>query len=202
MVADRYDLVGDTRDGDVGHRDQSDSSSRSDVVLLVRQFTRTAFFLCIWYNMSMHGFTLIEILVSLAILAVIVTVALQGVTQFRASSDLDSASEQAVSFLSEARGKTLASKGDTQYGVRFNLNTFVLFSGGSFASSTAGNKAYPLPGDIEISSIALAGGVKDVLFERLTGDTAGIGTITFRIKNNISHTRTVTLSGTGLIKVQ
>lgn len=143
-----------------------------------------------------------EILVSLAVLAVILTATFQAILSFRASSDLDATSEQAVSFLSEARNKTLASKGDTQYGVRFNLDRFILFSGALFASSTAGNKEYRLPGDIEISSIAFAGAIKDSLFSRLTGETSGSGTVTLRIKTDTSRTRVVTITSTGLVSVQ
>ena len=150
----------------------------------------------------MKGFTLIEILISLAILAVVLTVALQAILSFRAVSSLNATGEQVVSFLSEARNKTLASKSNTQYGIRFNLDRFIFFSGAVFASSTPGNKEYLLARDVEISSIALAGGNKDAVFDRLTGETAGSGAITVRIKADATRTRTVSISSTGLVTIQ
>lgn len=150
----------------------------------------------------MKGFTLVEILISLAILAVVLTVALHAILSFRAVSDLNATGEQVASFLSEARNKTLASKSDTQYGIRFNLDRCVFFSGAVFASSTPGNKEYVFPRDVEISSIALAGGSKDTVFDRLTGETAGSGAITVRIKADTSRTRTVSISSTGLVTIQ
>lgn len=149
-----------------------------------------------------RGFTLIEMLVVVAVLAVIAAVALAGLVSFRGHSDLTAASEQAISYLSDARARTLASKSDSQYSVRFNLDRFIFFKGTAFASSSTDNVQFLLPAGVEISSIALAGGGKDVIFERITGETPQSGTVVFRLKADTSRTKTVAIKSTGVVSVQ
>lgn len=150
----------------------------------------------------MRGFTLIEILIVLAIAAILFAVVISGFSGLRQSSDLTLAVDEAVSFLQEARTKTLSSENDSVYGVHFETSQFVLFAGATYDPVSASNKVYSLPSSVEISLINLVGIGDDAIFKRLTGETNTDGTITFRQTSNPSVLKVIQILPTGLASVQ
>lgn len=148
-----------------------------------------------------RGITLLEILMALAVMLFLAAIVIGSFAQFRNSKVLDTATEEIVSVLAKARGKTLASVNATTYGVHFEASQVVLFSGAAYNPSAPDNEMYVLDPALEISSIALSGGGADVVFARLTGKADRSGTITVRVKSDISKTRTVTLHETGIAGV-
>jgi len=154
------------------------------------------------YNYRMKGFTLVEILIVLAIAVILFTIILTGFANLRESSDLTLAVDEAISFLQEARAKTLSSEGASVYGVHFETSQFVLFAGDTYDLSASSNKIRALPSTIEISIIDLEGVGDDALFKRLTGETDNDGTIKFRQTSNPSTLKTIEVLPTGLSYVQ
>ena len=154
------------------------------------------------YNYRMKGFTLVEILIVLAIAVILFTIILTGFANLRESSDLTLAVDEAISFLQEARAKTLSSEGASVYGVHFETSQFVLFVGDMYDPSVSSNKIRALPSTIEISIIDLEGVGDDALFKRLTGETDNDGTIKFRQTSNPSTLKTIEVLPTGLSYVQ
>lgn len=148
-----------------------------------------------------QGITLLEILIAFAVMLFLAAIVIGSFAQFRNSKVLDTATEEIVSVLAKARGKTLASVNATTYGVHFETAQVVLFSGAAYNASALDNEVYVLDPALEISSIALSGGGADVIFARLTGKADRNGTITVRVKSDISKSRTITLHGTGIAGV-
>src|SRR3989338_580744 len=106
----------------------------------------------------MRGFSLIEILIVIAIFTVVASVGVSPLLRFKKANDLSAALETGVSLLLEARTKTLSSEGGSRYGVHFESARITLFSGDAFAEGAAGNKAAPIPSSVEIQDISLLGG--------------------------------------------
>lgn len=149
-------------------------------------------------NCPKKGFTIIEILVVLGIIGLLVGIALPSLSKFRSSKALDTTSEGVLVVLSTARGDTLSAKAGEQYGVHFEAGKFVLYTGATYSGADPDNKEYILENIIEISSFTNA----DVLFDKLTGNTAQDGTVVLRVKADTATTRTITIAKSGIASLQ
>lgn len=156
---------------------------------------------CFMLHTSTHrGFSLLEILVVIAIAATLFTIVANVFSSYEKQQALDKDAEKIRSFLLEARGRTLSSRELSSYGVHFETSRTVLFRGSSYSASDPGNLSQPLRSEVEISNIALGGGGSDVIFARLTGATTGAGTVTLRLKSDTSQMRIITIRGTGVVE--
>lgn len=144
----------------------------------------------------MRGITLLEILMSIAIIAVVAAMLIGVFGGWRAGGDLEDARSNIIGILKDARSRTLASESNTSYGVHFETEKAVLFQGAAYNSSDPKNEIYSLSGSIKISSISLTGGAADTVFTRLLGTTTASGTITIESKRN-QNTRVITIFATG-----
>lgn len=143
-----------------------------------------------------------EILIVVAILSLLAVVVISGFISLRKQTALDSAGENIMSVLNEARSKTLASKDDSEYGVHFETDRIVLFKGDVFSAADPDNKEFVVLSSVEISNIDLNGGGSDLVFERLTGKTDNNGTTTLRLKSDFSKTKDIVISSTGIVSSQ
>lgn len=144
------------------------------------------------------GFTLLELVIVFAIITLLAGIILSSFSGFRNSKVLDTASEESLALLSEARGDTLAGKDGYQYGVHFDAGQMVMYRGATYTSGDVNNKVSTLDGALEIVTVSLTGGGSEVLFERVTGKTSQAGTVVLRIKSDTAKTRTITVNGTGV----
>src|SRR3989338_1425633 len=147
------------------------------------------------------GFTLIEIFIALAVLAILGTIVLSAFSRFRASTELDAAVRQALSVIRLAQSKTLAAEGDSQHGVRFEPDRITLFPGASFAQAPT-NEVTVLSALVQITNISLAGGGVDLVFDRLTGRTPQSGSVTLASAYDPSRTRVVTIDSSGQVRAE
>ena len=151
---------------------------------------------------SRNGFTLIEVLVAIVILAVLTTVVFSALVRFNRAQALTSATESIHAALNEARSLTLASKSRTVYGVHFDMGSTTLFQGAMYTSTDPNNEVIMLSNAVIISSVSLEGGGQDVVFDRLTGKTSQYGTITLSLTADATKTRTVTIDTSGIIEAR
>ncbi len=147
----------------------------------------------------MKGASLFEILVSLGIVLLLVAILSMALAAFRENSRLTEAQSGLLGLIKDARSRTLASVGNTNYGIHFEASQAVLFSGGAYDSLTSSNEPYILPANIEISSINL-GGPSEVIFARLTGAASNAGTIVISPITDSAKTRTITVLPSGNIQ--
>ena len=154
-------------------------------------------------NMNRNiGFTAIEILIVLAIATVLFAIIVSGFAGLREHSDMNLVVDTSVSYLQEARTKTLSSENASVYGVHFETSQFVFFVGSTYSAVSTTNKVYTLPSSVEVSPINLEGGGVDVVFKRLTGETDEYGTVTLRKTADPSVTKVIQILSTGLAGVQ
>jgi len=152
--------------------------------------------------MPREGFTLTEILVVITIAIILFAIVVSGFVGLRENSDIALAVDDSISFLQEARAKTLSSDEASRYGVHFETTMFVLFAGDTYNASDPDNKNRMLPSTVEISNYALNSGGADVVFKRLTGETDEHGTVTFRLTNDPAVTHTIEIGRTGLAHIK
>lgn len=124
------------------------------------------------------GFTLIEILLVLAISAILVVISAGVFLAADKKEDVDSQVRNLKSVLNLARNQSLASEGLNSFGVHINTsaNEYVLFPGSSFDPANPENKTFTMPANIGVS-IELNGGGSDIIFGRLSGGTSQYGHI-------------------------
>lgn len=146
------------------------------------------------------GFTLIEALLALGILAVLASVIASGTANFRESSALGQAVDEAIGMLREARARALGAEGGTVAGVHFASSSITRFRGATYLAGAPGNVVFALPGSLEISAITLSTTTGSVAFRRLTGEAAATGTITFLGKRS-GRTQSVRIIDSGAVAV-
>ncbi len=144
--------------------------------------------------------TLIELLVSFLIIAVIATIFMSAFSTFRENSQLSEAHSAIISMLKDARGRTLSSQNKSNYGVHFETAKAVLFKSNVYNSADAANEPYFLPTAVKIGAITLTGGAVDTVFTRLLGTTTASGTVTISSKRSGGSTRAITILSTGNAK--
>jgi len=93
---------------------------------------------------SVEGFTLLETVFGIAIIIMIFSVLTMAFLSFRSSSQLSETHSQIVSILRDARSRTMASVGNTAYGVHFEESKAVLFQGGIYDAQSSTNETYLL----------------------------------------------------------
>ncbi len=147
------------------------------------------------------GFTLIEILVSVAVMVIIVLVVVGGLRSFRQSADLNRAADGVMASLRDGRLRTIESKDASIWGVHVESSRVTLFKGVTFSEGAADNAIFNLPSAVTLSW-SLQGGGSDVKFNRIRGDTDQYGTLTLTLTADSSKTRTITIRSAGLVETQ
>ncbi len=156
------------------------------------------------FERKRKGFTLIETIIAIAVLGILVILALNGLSSFRASNELLRSADTVVGTIKDARSRTLASQNNNQYGVFFNQNQnqISLFAGGYYNAATPANEITNLPSQIEISLLSLTNATTAIAFARLSGDPSATGTVILRIKGTTTRTKTIQINDSGNIEIK
>lgn len=143
------------------------------------------------YNYT-KGFTLIEILITLAIILTLAgTGLIFGLQQYRFYV-LQYETDNIISMLRSARSKAMNNINDSNHGVYFNTNNYIVFQGSSYDSR---NAAYDEI--LQKSPIINITGETEIVFKKLRGDTStGSGEVNI---SNGAKTKTITLNDEGRI---
>ncbi len=152
--------------------------------------------------MRQHGFTLIEVLISVFIIIMVTTIITVSLSRYTRTQSLNGATRLVVSEIEDARSRTLSSQGSSQYGVFFDDNRVVLFQGDSYDSGAATNEETVLDTRVEITDVTLTGGGSAMIFERLSGETTHNGTIEIALTSDALIMRTITVQKTGLVSYE
>lgn len=152
------------------------------------------------YIDKQRGITLIEITIIIFIISIITVIVFTNLSGFRNDQALRNTTSEIVSLLNKAKQNTLSSVNSTNYGVHFESNKMVLFTGSNYSSSASDNEVVIFNNVVSIPSVGglNIGGGSDVIFERLTGDTIG-GTIKIQLNSNSNIYKTITITKTGSI---
>lgn len=147
------------------------------------------------------GISLIEILIVVSIIVIISAIVIPNFSKFHNQQVLQNTTEDVISLLNEARNSTISSKNSNTYGVHFQIDKVILFTGASFTSDPS-NKQVDLDSSVTIpvaGGINLNGGGSDIVFARITGDTIEYGTIIIQLTRDVAQQKVITVSKIGVI---
>lgn len=127
----------------------------------------------------MKGFSLIEVTIAIAILAILGVAGMLSFFSFTREDAILVSAEKVVSTLREAQARSISGEQTSTWGVHFSTTTisanfFSLFHGSSFPAATASSTTY-LSSDLRFSNISITGGGSEIRFDRLTGKTTQYG---------------------------
>src|SRR3990167_2699991 len=148
-----------------------------------------------------RGFALIELLISIAIIMILATMTYGVLYTTNTRKALDTDALKVVTKLGEARSLTLAAKNDREWGIRLASRSITLFEGSAYDSESSSNIVVKLNPLVTLSS-TLQGDGSDVIFERLSGDTAQYGTTTVSLIASSTVARTIIIYETGVVEMQ
>jgi prepilin-type N-terminal cleavage/methylation domain-containing protein len=158
--------------------------------------------------MTRKGFTLVEIMTVVAMMAALAVMVVPVLSDSLARGDARSFAMQAVDSLREAQSSTMSGRLNARYGVHFQADRFVLFQGATYSAGDADNLVHALSGNATITAVTLSPGGActvatgtgncDIHFARVKGQPTESGTVTFT--DLTGATRTVSINEVGLIE--
>lgn len=140
---------------------------------------------------SQRGFTLLEVILSLAVVAILTGLSLPVYRTLMTKNDLDVATVTVVQTLRRAQTLSIAVDGDTNWGVKVQSEGITLFKGTSYAlRDSIFDETFAIPTTIT------TGGVSETIFSKLLGAPQTTGTITLSTDNDSSS---ITLNSKGMV---
>ncbi len=145
-----------------------------------------------------RGFTLIEVVVALALLSIIATLVFTAFTRLGSHQILEQETSTVRAFLEEARMYTVSSREASAHGVLFSSGGVVLFRGDSWSNVEEVLKEHSFDSTVEISTLSLEGD-SEIVFTRLFGEPSTHGEITLSSTRE-NTTRVITVLEGGLVE--
>jgi len=157
---------------------------------------------------SNKGTTVLEIVMAVAIIAILSAVILPNLATFNREQALNNTTADIISLLNKAKSDADSLTLATNYSVHFESTRAVYFLGTSFTEPNASNIEVLFDSAVTIpvsGGINLNGGGSNITFTRQTGDTrgyvTGYGTIVIQLTSDPARQKTITINRTGSVSV-
>ena len=158
---------------------------------------------------SSQGFTLIELVLVVAIFAILAFTVAPYLSDSLDRRDIDLMTSQMTDALHEAQATVMSGKDNSRFGVHFESTKFVFFEGSTYSAADANNVVHTFSGRVSISAISLSPGGSctvavgvgncDVHFRNHYGSPVETGSVT--VINNAGQTKTVSINAIGVIAI-
>ncbi|MDD5040218.1 MAG: type II secretion system protein [Patescibacteria group bacterium] len=139
------------------------------------------------------AFTLVEVLVVIAILGMIVGLAIPFYQSFQSDSEVDNRTAEIVQALRHAQVRAMASEALSAWGVYFATHEYVTFRGAVYSPADPMNERVEVDQPLSITT----GAGSAVVFSPVAGTATGAGAIV--IESSTGASRTITINGIGVV---
>lgn len=119
------------------------------------------------------GFTLLEVLLSITIIAMLASVSVSIYRKLQIRNDLDVAATTIVQIGRRAKLRAQAMDGDSSWGIYIVQGSITLFKGDSYATRDADADEVA-----DILSVIIPTGISEIVFVKFFGEPQSTGTIT------------------------
>jgi len=143
---------------------------------------------------ALKGFSLAEMLVVLAIIAIMASIIVSSFSGMGKKEILETTTTSIISVLNEAKSQAISSKDASNYGVRILNNKIISFKNNYGIE----NKEIIISNIVTISTSTGIGA--DIIFNNVSGNTNVSGTITITVLNDISKNSAIRIYPTGVIE--
>lgn len=143
------------------------------------------------------GLTFVEIAVSIAIIAILISVGLTVFINARKQASLSGTTDNIAAILEQTKTNAMSGKNGKSHGLYIASTSYTTFIGDSYSSSDPANKTYPVNSPLTLSSTLT---LNTVIFKRLSGIPNGAGTISI-VDTSSSKTQTITIGEQGDILI-
>ena len=161
------------------------------------------------YHNQEKAFTLIELVITMGILAILATVSFISIIGYKQRQDLVSASQEIIEVLRNAQNRSLSQEATStqgsggRWGVYFGnpasgTDFYDLFKGSSYAGGTIVSRSV-LPSDIQFV-IPASGSSSTVVFSPVTGLPRSSITIKISLISALTSSSTIVVSSNGEIQ--
>jgi len=149
------------------------------------------------------GFTLVEVIVVIAIMVVMATFGFLNIVNYKNRQNLNAAGQEIVTVLRNAQDRSLSQEGGSRWGVHFEnpisgSDFYNLFKGSSFATGIVNSQSV-LPSNIQFDNPA-SGSSANIIFSPITGLPDAATTIKISLVDNSAVSITITVSSNGKIQ--
>ena len=139
-----------------------------------------------------NGFTLIEVVLTISLLAIIGGIGVPVYNSFHNRNSLDLAISAYANGIRRAQAQAQGVVGDSAWGVRIQSGSITVFKGASFvARDNTYDETFSIPGSISIT------GLQEVVFAKLSGLPQATGNLTLTSANNES--KILSLNAKGMV---
>lgn len=150
-----------------------------------------------------EAFTLLELLIVIAIIAVLAAAGALNFTDYRVRREFSATSQEIVLVLRNAQNRSLSQESGSRWGVYFEnpasgRGFYELFSGTSYSSSSVVFRAN-LKDGVKFD-IPAAGATSTIIFSPVAGLPISAASVKISLKNNSSVSSTIIVNANGQIQ--
>lgn len=140
------------------------------------------------------GFSLIEVMLAIAIIALLGGIAVPIYQNFLFQDDLTIATNTTAESLRRAQFLSQSVEGDESWGVYLGNSKITLFKGSSYAT-----REVDFDEDFKLEASIAPTGINEIVFDKFTGYPQQVGDIILSTEN---ETKTITINEKGIVSYQ
>ena len=139
-----------------------------------------------------RGFTLLELVLSIALLSILAVITIPLYRTFQVKNTLDTGTYEIVAALRRAQLLSQAAEADGQWGVAVHSGSVTIFQGMSYAARNAA-----LDETMTLVSSVIPSGTSEIVFSEVTGLPVSAGTLTLTSSTGLQ--RIITINAKGML---
>lgn len=156
--------------------------------------------MCYTCVMNKKGFSLLEIIISIAIVAVLSAIVVSSFHTAQLKKEQDGIAQELVASLDHQRTNSQAGKAGLRYGIKFNSSSYTLYSGNTYSITSPSNKVVTLPPGFSINQ-NLVNSDDVIYFTKIYGEANEDATFVVSQNDNLISPQNVILAKNGTVIV-